>query len=143
MMITVGENNKMLNNEPLMMTHTLYHRTLEGAQLQERSMMQELQRKSDNVDMDEKLRVAEVDNNILKIQLHKIKQKMKLQEEWHKQETLELNKNLICARKENEQLILEILLMDEKLRQSDKESKKLREEISILQQWIQPCDKPG
>jgi hypothetical protein len=35
MMVTVGENNKMLNNEPLMMTHTLYHSTLEVAQLQE------------------------------------------------------------------------------------------------------------
>jgi CII-binding regulator of phage lambda lysogenization HflD len=68
---------------------------------------------------------------------------MKLQEEWHKQETQELNKNLICVRKENEQLILEILLMDEKLRQSTKEAKKLREEISFLQQKMQPCDNPA
>jgi hypothetical protein len=86
-----------------------------------------------------------VDNNILKIRLHKIKQKVKLQEECHKQETLELNKNLIglCVRKENEQLILEIILTDEKLRQSSKEAEKLRKEVSFLQQKMQPCDTPA
>jgi hypothetical protein len=84
-MATVRENNKMLN-EPLMMTHMSYHSTLEGAQLQERSMymLQELQQKTDNIEMDEKLRVTEMDN-MLKIQLHKIKQKMQLQEEFQPQ----------------------------------------------------------
>jgi hypothetical protein len=92
-MATVGENNKMLKNEPLMMTHTLYHSTLEGARLQERSMciLQELQQKTDNIEMGEKLGVTEVDNNILKFQLQKIKQKMKLQVDLHKQETLAQN----------------------------------------------------
>jgi hypothetical protein len=78
-------------------------------------MLQELQQKTDNIEMDEKLRFIEGDNNILKIQLHKIKQKMKLQEELHKQETLELNKKLICIVKENKQLLLENLFMDKKL----------------------------
>jgi hypothetical protein len=96
MMVTVGGNNKMLN-EPLMMTHTLYHSTLEGAQLQEQSMLHDLQQDTDNIELDEKLSITQVDNNILKIQLHKMKQKLKLQEECHKQGTLELNKNLICA----------------------------------------------
>jgi hypothetical protein len=75
-MVTVGENNKILN-ESLMMSHILYHSTLEGAQLQD------LQQNTDNIKLDGKLRVTQVDNNILKIQLHKMKQKLKLQEEWH------------------------------------------------------------
>jgi hypothetical protein len=141
-MATVGEYNNMLNNEPLTTTRTLYHSTLESAQLQEQSTLQELQQNTDNIERHEKLRATQVENNILKIQLRELKQKMKLQEECHKQETQELNKHLVCVRKENEHLILDILLMDEKLRQFSKETTKLREQISFLQQKMQPWDKP-
>jgi CII-binding regulator of phage lambda lysogenization HflD len=92
--------------------------------------------------MNEELRVTQAENNTLKIQLHEIMHKMKLQEKWHKQETMELYENLICVRKENEQLVLEIILIEQKFRQTNKEAKKLREEISFLQQKMQPCDMP-
>jgi hypothetical protein len=137
MMVSVGENTKMLNNEPLMKTRTLYHSTLEGAQLHKQSTPQELQQKN-NTEINEQLRATEVENNNLKIQLREIQQKMKLQEARHKQETLELNKNLVSARRENEQLILESLLMDHTLRHSMKEGKELQEQIGILQQKLQP-----
>jgi isocitrate dehydrogenase len=77
-----------------------------------------LQQKNVIIEVNEKLRATHVENNILKIELHEIQQKMKLQEERHKQETLELNKNLESIGRENEQLILESLLMDQMLRQS-------------------------
>jgi hypothetical protein len=140
MMVSVGENYKMLNNEPLMKTRTLCHSTLEGAQLQKQSTPQELQQEKDYIEIHEKLRATQVENNNLKIQLHEIQQKMKFREARHRQETLELNKNLISARWENEQLILKSLLMDEELRQSMEEGKELREHIGFLQQKLQPYD---
>jgi hypothetical protein len=141
-MVTVGENNKMLKNEPLMMTRTLYHSTLEGAQLQEQTTLQELQQKTDNIKKNEELTVTQAENNTLKIQLHEIMHKMKLQMEWHTQEALELYENLIRARKENEELVLEIILMEEKFHQTSKEAKELQVQISFLQQKMQHCDKP-
>jgi hypothetical protein len=67
------------------MTQSLYHSTREDAQLQEQTTLQELQQEMGYIKMNEKLRVIEAENNTLKLQLHEIMHKMKLQEEWRKQ----------------------------------------------------------